>query len=163
MAKPQDRSSTPYKQRTAARPAAQVRDSAAPGLYVLNTTDDLLDAHRRVSKGVSNRRLGVLVKHLRQPLTDVAAYLGVSPATMRRYMAKPSAMLPIAVGARVATIDRLWSHALRTFGGDEAARDWLGTEQPALDYAIPAELLTTEQGCAAVEEVLGRIEHGVFT
>jgi putative toxin-antitoxin system antitoxin component (TIGR02293 family) len=45
---------------------------------------------------------------------------------------------------------------------DKAAR-WLHTENRALGGQTPLALLDTDLGTRQVEEVLGRIEHGVFS
>jgi putative toxin-antitoxin system antitoxin component (TIGR02293 family) len=40
---------------------------------------------------------------------------------------------------------------------------WLRSEQRALGYRVPFDLLATDPGADAVEDLLGRIEYGVIT
>jgi putative toxin-antitoxin system antitoxin component (TIGR02293 family) len=61
---------------------------------------------------------------------------------------------------RVARIHVL---AERILGSAEKAQAWLRTPAPTLDDQLPLSLLDTEEGRHAVEAVLGRIEHGVFS
>jgi putative toxin-antitoxin system antitoxin component (TIGR02293 family) len=61
--------------------------------------------------------------------------------------------------ARTATIAAL---AQQVFGDPEAAREWLLSPNPALGGEIPLRLLRTGSGAKIVEDVLIRIEHGVY-
>lgn len=63
---------------------------------------------------------------------------------------------------RVYRFARVAAHAEEVFGDDEKARDWLLTPNQALGYS-PVDLLDTDAGTEAVEEVLYRIEHGIFS
>jgi putative toxin-antitoxin system antitoxin component (TIGR02293 family) len=53
--------------------------------------------------------------------------------------------------------------ASEVLGGKEQAARWLHTPNRALSGQMPLELLDTDLGSRQVEEVLGRIEHGVFS
>jgi putative toxin-antitoxin system antitoxin component (TIGR02293 family) len=44
----------------------------------------------------------------------------------------------------------------------EAARAWLGSPQVGLGGAVPLEYAETEVGAREVEDLLGRIEFGVY-
>jgi putative toxin-antitoxin system antitoxin component (TIGR02293 family) len=48
-------------------------------------------------------------------------------------------------------------------GSEEKAARWLHTPNRALGGNLPLELLDTDLGSRQVEEVLGRIEHGVYS
>jgi len=47
--------------------------------------------------------------------------------------------------------------------GDENGKRWLHTPNRALGGQSPLDLLDTDLGARQVEEVLGRIEHGVYS
>lgn len=55
------------------------------------------------------------------------------------------------------------SKRIRDVLGDEVASAWLREPQPALNYRVPLELLETEPGARAVEQLIGRIDYGVYT
>lgn len=58
---------------------------------------------------------------------------------------------------------RLFRRVLDLFGGDaEAAQKWLNKPQPALGGATAESLSRTERGVREVEDLIGRIEHGVI-
>ena len=93
---------------------------------------------------------------------DVAALVQIPRRTLtrrrqdRRFTPDESDRL---VGAA-----RLLSKALDLFDGDAAAaREWLTEAQLVLGGAIPIEVARTETGAREVENLIGRIEHGVFS
>jgi len=45
----------------------------------------------------------------------------------------------------------------------EAGRRWLTSRQFGLGGAVPLEYAETEVGAREVEDLLGRIEHGVYS
>jgi putative toxin-antitoxin system antitoxin component (TIGR02293 family) len=48
------------------------------------------------------------------------------------------------------------------FESRQAAREWLRAPAVALQGESPLEYLDTEIGAREVENILGRLEHGVF-
>lgn len=55
------------------------------------------------------------------------------------------------------------SLAVEVFGDKAPARDWLKRPNTALDGTAPLSLMDTEFGARMVEDVLGRIAHGVYS
>lgn len=53
--------------------------------------------------------------------------------------------------------------AEKVFGDAAAAADWLNSKNTALGGVTPRSLLNTGGGTQSVLDVLGRIEHGVFS
>jgi putative toxin-antitoxin system antitoxin component (TIGR02293 family) len=63
---------------------------------------------------------------------------------------------------RLLRVARVFGRALELFEGDAtAARRWLSTPQPALGGMIPLELAKTDVGAREVEQLVGRLEHGI--
>ena len=50
-----------------------------------------------------------------------------------------------------------------TLGDVESARSWMTTKQPGLGKAVPLDFARTEIGAREVENLLGRIEYGVYS
>lgn len=64
---------------------------------------------------------------------------------------------------RLLRAARVFGKALALFEGDvDAARSWFSTPAPALGNRTPRDLATTELGVREVENLLGRLAHGVF-
>lgn len=64
---------------------------------------------------------------------------------------------------RLARIVRVSASAAETFGDEDNARGWLRDPNGALGGATPLSLLRTGEGAVLVEQILGRIDHGIFT
>jgi putative toxin-antitoxin system antitoxin component (TIGR02293 family) len=64
---------------------------------------------------------------------------------------------------RLFRLVRIASQASEVLGDDGKASRWLHTGNRALGGKPPLELLDTDLGSRQVEEVLGRIEHGVYS
>ena len=70
-------------------------------------------------------------------------------------------------GTAVDTVDldgivSVTGRAIEVFGVWEKAIQWLRTPLPALSYRTPLSMLKTADGIEQVEDVLGRIEYGVW-
>lgn len=59
--------------------------------------------------------------------------------------------------------DRIVLRTAEILGSQEEASRWLQTPNRALGGRTPMDLLDTEPGNRQVEDVLGRIEHGVYS
>ena len=59
-------------------------------------------------------------------------------------------------------LERIAAQAERVFGAPEKAHRWLRKPKRTLQGETPVAYLATEAGARVVEEMLGRIEHGIF-
>ncbi|MCP4664987.1 MAG: DUF2384 domain-containing protein [Deltaproteobacteria bacterium] len=64
---------------------------------------------------------------------------------------------------RVFRIAKLYDKAVDVFENPDLARKWFQEPARALGGKIPLEYADTEPGAQEVDELLGRIEHGVFS
>jgi len=64
---------------------------------------------------------------------------------------------------RLLRIARLFELAVRVLGEEDAARKWLLAPRAVFGSATPLERASTEVGARQVEDVLGRIEFGVYS
>jgi putative toxin-antitoxin system antitoxin component (TIGR02293 family) len=64
----------------------------------------------------------------------------------------------------ILRLSRVFECATSLYDGDrESARQWLETPIPALDNRRPLDLAATEPGAREVENLIGRIEHGIVS
>jgi len=129
----------------------------------LGNPHSALARHAALAVATPTRNLLDLVGRLPAPLGDKLSVIGIGEATLKRYRRTPSAPLPAALAERTLELDHLLNRAVSVMGSDAAAQAWLTSEQRALDFARPLDLLTTGPGRLAVEDLLGRIEYGVHT
>ena len=97
---------------------------------------------------------------LRIPEEELGRYLGISPATLHRR--KKSGHLETPESERIVRFARLFGLSMEVFDTKEAAREWLKTINPGTAGESPLSYADTEYGAREVENLLGRIDHGVF-
>ena len=115
----------------------------------------------RINKGIPVASALAFKKALRLTNEELAALLAVSARTVLRW--DPKARLDAASGDRLVRTARLFTIAAQVLEDDPSAVRWLRSPQDALGDAIPLELAATDVGSRAVETLLGRMEHGVYT
>lgn len=64
---------------------------------------------------------------------------------------------------RLYRVARVAALAEQIFGSASAAEHWLKEANPTLGNVTPLTLMDTDEGTQAVTDVLGRIEHGVYS
>lgn len=117
----------------------------------------------RVKAGLPIAEFDALRRLLGLTVESLAARIGISIATLsrRRQSGRP---LDAGRSDRLLRFARLFRLALELHDGDEeAARDWLNRPARALDGETPLEHASTEAGAREVENLIGRLEHGVYT
>ncbi|HEX8311274.1 MAG TPA: antitoxin Xre/MbcA/ParS toxin-binding domain-containing protein [Chthoniobacteraceae bacterium] len=87
--------------------------------------------------------------------------LGMSKATLHRR--KASGRLDPLESDRVVRFARLFGRAIEVMEAEDAARHWMGSPQIGLGGAVPLDYARTEVGAREVEDLLGRIDYGVYS
>ena len=94
--------------------------------------------------------------------SDVARVTGIPLRTMARR--KDAGKLKPVESERLLRLTFLFEQAMDLFEGDaESARIWLESPNAGLDGETPLRLAETEIGAREVENLIGRLEHGVFS
>jgi putative toxin-antitoxin system antitoxin component (TIGR02293 family) len=115
----------------------------------------------RIRMGLSFRELEKLQKALGVTLEKIGKVLGMSRATLHRR--KIQRRLDTAESEKLVRYQQLLTKAAGVFGGTENAREWLIHPQRGLGNAVPLEFAKSEIGAREVENLLGRIEYGVYS
>ncbi len=93
---------------------------------------------------------------------ELARLIRIPSRTYARRVATKG-RLKVTEGERAVRIMRLFDRAKQVFGTDENTRQWFNAEILALGRKTPLEYAQTEPGAREVENIIGRIEHGVFS
>jgi putative toxin-antitoxin system antitoxin component (TIGR02293 family) len=64
---------------------------------------------------------------------------------------------------RIARLARITAKAIETLGTEEKATNWLRKPNRALGGFVPLHLTSTDIGARQVEDVLAKIEYGIFS
>jgi putative toxin-antitoxin system antitoxin component (TIGR02293 family) len=116
----------------------------------------------RVQAGLPYRAMEHLRRNLDLPMSRLAELVDIRPRTLSRR--KEEGRLEPAESDRLLRASRVFGRALELFEGNAVeARAWLERPQRALGGAVPLDLLRTELGAREVEDLIGRLEHGVFS
>lgn len=115
----------------------------------------------RIRAGLSFRAVQNLQKALDLPLETVARVLGMSRATLHRR--KVEGKIDREESEKLVRYQRLLKKAEDVFGDTASAREWLTNKQTGLGGAVPIEFAKSEIGAREVENLLGRIEYGVYS
>lgn len=115
----------------------------------------------RIHAGLSFRAVQNLQKALDVPMDKLASVLGMSRATLHRR--KIQGKIDKDESEKLVRYQRLLKKAEDVFGGGDSAREWLTNPQTGLGNAVPLDFAKTEIGAREVENLLGRIEYGVYS
>ena len=114
-----------------------------------------------LGEGLPVSELDDLQAALDLPLVSLAGLLGISKATLQRR--KKEERLTPEESDRVVRYARLMGRAVDVLDSQDAARQWLRAPQAGLGGETPLDYARTEVGAREVENLLGRIEHGVYS
>lgn len=96
------------------------------------------------------------------PIGRIADLVRIPPRTLVRR--KAQGRLQPEESERLLRVSQIFNKAVGLFEGDvEAARRWLATPSKELDNQPPLDFARTEIGARDVDDLIGRLEYGVFT
>lgn len=141
----------------------------------MNINDNI--AHLLHIKGKNSPTSKDFIKSIRSGLSfktvvDVSQELGMSQQALSEAIGmnvrtlarrKEKNKLEINEGDRLYRLVYIYVFAINVFKDKKFALRWLNTPKTILDGEIPFNLLDTEAGTKEVENVLGRIEYGVYS
>lgn len=120
---------------------------------------DLATAAAKVAEGLPAWTLDEVRSRLDLSKREFAEVVQISERTLNR-RAKES-RLSVDESDRVYRLSSLVERASIVLGGPENARTWLKEPNVALGGVAPLDMARTGPGSRLVEQLLGRIEHGV--
>lgn len=116
----------------------------------------------QIRAGLGYRAFAHLRRHLGLSPEAFAHLVAIKPRTLARR--RQEGRFSAEESDRLLRASRIFAAALDLFEGDaEAARAWLARPAPALGGASPVSIAGTDFGAREVENLIGRLEHGVFS
>jgi putative toxin-antitoxin system antitoxin component (TIGR02293 family) len=141
--------------------------SGGPGAYYYVKllgleVDDPLKLVARVQKGLPYGALERFLRNTALSISDLAQIVQIPLRTLMRR--KAQRRLQPDESDRLLRASRIFGRALELFEGDiAAARRWLSTPLPAIGGARPIAVASTDVGAREVDNLIGRLEHGIPT
>ena len=115
-----------------------------------------------IRKGFPFSEFTRLQREMDLPMDSLARLIHVSRSTLHRQKTTHR-RLDQDQSDKLVRYAHLVGKAKTVFGDISAARNWLTSPQIGLDGQKPLEYATTEVGAREVENLLGRIEYGVYS
>jgi putative toxin-antitoxin system antitoxin component (TIGR02293 family) len=120
-------------------------------------TDDLIEQLRA---GLQMEAFHGLQSALHLSAGELAGVIGLPPRTLARR--KKQGRLSPEESERLVRVARLLEVAAEVLGNIDDASRWMKERRPALGGRTPLERAETEVGAREVEDLLGRVAHGVI-
>lgn len=136
--------------------AAPVSPEAALGLPAAGAAETRV----AVRKGLTVATVAALAETLGESAQGLADILGIPARTLARR--RRERRLSPSESDLIYRAARIVARAVETLGSVEKARVWLRRPHRSLGGEAPLDLVDTDVGTRQVEEVLARIDHGVF-
>ena len=114
----------------------------------------------RIKRGLPYRALESVRERLGLSVLETATVLHMPLRTLARR--KQSRRLDAHESDRLYRLARVAAHAFAVFGAEDKAATWLRRPNRSLHGETPIHLLDTDVGARQVEEILGRLEHGII-
>jgi len=134
------------------------RRGASLGLGASNISDLM----QQIEQGFSFEALLSLETNSGVSLTLLASVIGIPERTLARR--RVAGKLAPEESERLLRVSNLFEKCVELFEGDvTAAVNWLTSPKKALKNQSPLLYARTELGAREVEDLIGRLEHGVFS
>ncbi len=119
------------------------------------------ELRQTVDAGLPYASMEVVMAKFGLARSETATVLRLPERTLARR--KKSRRLRSDESDRLLRLARIGAQATEVLGSEEKAAQWLRRLNRALDDRSPLQLLDSDIGAKQVEDVLGRIEHGVVS
>lgn len=147
----------PYRVAESATPYVARRHGTCIGIE----GDDGATLVQRLRQGLPASAFERIQRALGVPAKVLADVTHIPVRTLSRR--KQQGRFDVSESERLFRIAALYDHAVEVMGGEERAREWLTCPVRGLADRVPLHYADTEPGAQEVHDLLGRIEHGVFS
>ncbi|MEM8561048.1 MAG: antitoxin Xre/MbcA/ParS toxin-binding domain-containing protein [Pseudomonadota bacterium] len=143
--------------------AAQQASRSSPAWFLGIREVDSARLTQLVADGLSFEAAAQLADNLDIPASELTSdYVHIPKQTLSRRRA--TGKFTTDESDRLVRYARILKHATDMMEGDQAAANrWLKTPQTLLEQCTPMEYARTESGAAEVQQLIGRIEAGVYS
>ncbi|WP_255100705.1 antitoxin Xre/MbcA/ParS toxin-binding domain-containing protein [Synechococcus sp. L2F] len=141
--------------------ASSSPDQGGPASILRLPATSLVELRDAVRSGLPFSAFVALTKELDISPQHFTAVFGIPPRTVARR--REARQLTPQESDRLYRVARAASQAVEVLGSIDKAHVWLKTPNRALGCERPLDLLDTEIGARQVEDVLLRLNYGIFS
>ena len=139
-----------------------IRDPFGYAKMIGIKASDRLELSEKVQAGFPFKSFVILTRSMEVTNKELAELVQISDRTLNRR--QKEGKLKADESGRLLRLARIFSLAVDLFEGDETAtQKWLSSDNRALKGESPLEASRTEEGAREVENLIARLEHGVFS
>ncbi|MEQ9289901.1 MAG: DUF2384 domain-containing protein [Cyclobacteriaceae bacterium] len=117
--------------------------------------------YHKASEGITKSDFLSIVAMTGMNLTEFSSLLPASKRTIEKV--KDQELLSPQVSDRVLQIGTLFSYGTDVFEDTTSFQAWLHTSLIALGGKKPIDFMNNDTGISIIRDLLGRIEHGVYS
>ena len=114
-----------------------------------------------ITNGLAASLARELAQKLDVTLQDMAGLLRLNPRTFQRRL--DEGWLSLTESERLWELSRLFYRAVEVLESEAGAVHWFKNPIQALGWATPLSYARTAVGLRELDNILGRIEHGVYS
>lgn len=141
---------------------SKASESTAPGHSLGLTASSTADLIRVIERGLPLRSLAQLAEKTGISAERLATAAGIPARVLARR--KIAHRFDPSESEKLVRMGLVAERAQHLFSGDApAAAHWLTTPRAALEGQTPLDYCRTGLGAREVEDLIGRLEHGVFS
>jgi putative toxin-antitoxin system antitoxin component (TIGR02293 family) len=130
-----------------------------------NLSEDILNEpavrYAKAHDGITKSDFLSIVSESGMSLTAFSALLPVSKRTIEKV--KDQELLSPQVSDRVLQIASLYQYGSMVLNDRASFQDWLNTSLMALGGKCPLDFMDNDTGISIIRDILGRVEHGVYS
>jgi len=130
--------------------------------YIKDQFESQFDFIEVASKGVNANVIKNFGEYFNLTRNSMAEFLSVSEPTIYRWT-KSNKRLERNFSVKLFEISELFLLGSQIFGSKDSFFKWLNLPNTALGGMEPRELIEIPEGVSKVRDILGRIEHGVYS
>lgn len=151
--------------RSAANPVEQAAELLGGQKVLRRRIGTRLQVHDAIQQGLPGAALEHLIGRVVVLKNSelLRSAIGVSIRTAQRRKGAPDKPLSQDQSGRLWKFAEILAKATDVFGSQADAEAWLNRPAMALERRTPIELLATPAGAEMVEDLLTRIEYGIYT
>ncbi|WP_176214850.1 type II RES/Xre toxin-antitoxin system antitoxin [Reichenbachiella faecimaris] len=128
---------------------------------ILNLIHDPAIRYQKAHEGITKLDFLAVVSMTGMNLKEFSNLLPVTRRTLEKV--KDKELINASVSDRILQIAALYQYGEEVLGSIPAFQSWLKSDLLALANKKPYDFLSNSTGLSLVEDLLGRIEHGVYS
>lgn len=115
-----------------------------------------------VTEGIDYSSFSTIVNMYPFTLAEWCQFLNMPERTLQRYK-RDQRKFDVLISEKILLLTMFFKYGASVFSDKQHFQGWLSSPNLALGNRTPKSLLSTDIGVGLVKDVIGRLEHGVYS